>query len=441
MPSPLDSQDADQKPPSVHWWWWLAGGVGVLLIALFGYVYAKGIFRTAPDYSIANVPGLEDPQFHLSLVGLTNAVATTGYMTGFWDNVDDIYAARKAAMAQAERLIQYETYFMTPGRRADDFADVVVERALAGVTVQLLFDHQGTEAMPAEYWQRLRNMGVQVEFFRQPDWRAPLEYNSRSHRKLLIIDGQQVLIGGAGISDYWDGVEFDHDTAPWLDFEVAYEGEIVRLLQGKFLQNWAYAGGDINLDREVSTGPDEAVVPLYITDDTSTLNESSIRMLVQLSALAAQQRLWVGSPYFVPDRNTAQALIDAQGSGVDVRVLTMGDATDKRFVHLASRELYGDLLQAGIEVCEYQPSMMHAKFILVDADWVSTGSANFDPRSYFHNDELNISGPYPQLSDAVEQFFLNAMDNSRCLSYPEWQNRPWTEKLTGQVALIFKNLL
>ncbi len=458
MPNP-SAPISSEASSTLSLWWWLVGGLGVLLLVALGYFYLKGGLRSIPEHEVTNSPSIDNPDFVAGLVGLTGAVTTTGNLIGFWREIDQIYAARTDAIRRAEQLVQYETYFMTPGKRADAFADAVIDRALAGVTVQLLLDHQGSQDISQDYWRRLKNVGIEIHFFRQPDWRAPLEYNSRSHRKLLIIDGEQIFIGGAGISDYWDGTEFDHDTAPWLDFEVAYEGEIVTLLQGKFWQNWAYTGGTVDLSQfskngqvsqtetpqaeppQVDTPQADSPQTLYITDDTSTLNESPTRMLVQLSTLAAQERLWIGSPYFVPDSNTTHAMIQAQENGVDVRVLTMGAATDKPMVHWASRELYGPLLRAGITLCEYQPSMMHAKFILADDDWVSTGSANLDPRSYFHNDELNVSGFHAPLAQAVEQFVTDAIADSQCLSYADWQARPLLERLAGRFALLGKNLL
>jgi cardiolipin synthase len=434
-------QQQENKPTQSRLLWWFGGGILALLLLGLGYIYLRGVLRQEPEYAIENVPSLDDPRFPLTVVGLTDAIVADGTLTGFWSTIDEIYAARLDAIRQAEQLIQYETYFMTEGQRADDFAEAVMERASAGVRVQLLFDDQGTNDIPEEYWQQLRDAGVEVRFFREFDWRAPLEYNSRTHRKLLLIDGQQVLIGGAGVSDYWDGRTEQGDTAPWLEFEVRYEGEIASLLQGKFLQNWAYAGGTIDLEGEVFQVQDSGGLPLYITDDTSALNESYIRMLFQVSFLAAQERIWLGSPYFIPDPNTRRTLIQAKQRGVDVRVLTMSNITDKPLVHFTSRELYGDLLQAGIEVCEYQASMMHAKFLLIDSDWVSTGSANFDPRSYFHNDELNVSSSQPELIENVDRFFTNALNESNCLTYEEWQARPWNERLSGQFGLIFKNLL
>lgn len=435
----VPAADADDPPPA-----WAIGLGAIALIGLLaaaGYAYLRGLFQTAPDYTIVSAPSLDDPHFGSILEGLANAADTRGHLVGFWSTVDEIFAARTAAIQGANHRIQYETYFMTPGRRADAFAEVIADRAIAGVQVQLLFDHQGTRTMPQAYWRRLRNLGVEIRFFRCPNWRSPLEYNSRSHRKLLILDGQRVYIGGAGISDHWDGTAFAHDLAPWLDFELAYEGEVVPLLQGKFLQNWAYSGGNLDLTPQVTRSPDPDGVSLYITDDTSTLNESAIRLMVQLTILAAKTRLWIASPYFIPDANTVRALVAARQRGVDVRVLTMGHATDKPLVHLASRELYGPLLRSGIALYEHQPSMLHAKALLADEAWVSTGSANLDPRSYFHNDELNLSGLYPELAQKLEGFFLQAFECSRHLSYPDWQARPRRQRLKGRTALLAKNLL
>lgn len=420
---------------------WLAGGVAGVALLTFLFLYLRGIFRQEPEYNITASPTIEDPRFPIAVVSLTNALPTYGRMTGFWDNVDDVYAARNAAIRSAQRSIRFETYFMTPGRRADEFAAALIERAQAGVEVQMLVDDYGTDSIPSEYWQRLRNAGVQVLFFRPFDWRAPLEYNSRTHRKLLIIDSQQVLIGGAGVSDDWDGDPDIGDTASWLEFEVSYEGQVASLLEGNFFQNWAYMGGDLNLGPDTIPAKPNEAAPLFVTNDTSTLSESTIRMLFQMSFLGAKERIWIGSPYFIPENNTRAALIEAQQRGVDVRILTMSARNDKPIVRYAARENYEDLLAAGIQVCEYQPSMMHAKLALIDNNWVSTGSANFDPRSYFHNDELNISTQKPELVENIGNFFENSLADSECITYSEWQQRPFTERVMGQLGLIFKPLL
>ncbi|MGG6295488.1 phospholipase D-like domain-containing protein [Leptolyngbya sp. AN02str] len=463
----------------------VALGVAVSGLSVLGVMYMRGAFRTSAEYELENAPAAEDPRFALAMVSLGNAIASEGAMTGFWVGAEDIYAARLAAIREAQFSIRFETYYMQPGQRADDFAAALIERSQAGVKVQVIADDHGSDDIPDEYWQTLENEGIEVRLFRQFDWRSPTDYNSRTHRKLLIIDGQTVLTGGAGVSDEWDGDPEIDDRAPWLEFEVRYEGAIAQLLEGLFLQNWVQEGGSIDLAEALqprgstqsapqpdspdstnlvpepdptaagvqveasntnptgieTTGATAAVEPLYITDDSASLGESSVRMLTQLNALAATERLWLSSPYFIPDANTRRALMDAQNRGVDVRILTMSEKTDKELVHYTSREMYGDLLRAGVQICEYQPSMMHAKMTLVDRNWASTGSANFDPRSYFHNDELNISASHPELVQNLEQFFSTALQSSQCLTYEQWQQRPIWEQAQGRFGLLFKNLL
>ncbi len=422
--------------------WTLGGGLISLVLFPFFYLYLRGTFQESTEYELTNIPGVEDPTFPLAVAGLSGALPAQGSITGFWVGAEDIYTTRLEAIREAQDSILFETFYMTPGRRADDFAATLAEQAQAGVLIRMIVDDYGTSDMPKEYWQRLESLGIEVRRFSEFDWRAPLTYNSRTHRKLLIIDGERAYIGGAGVSDSWDGDPDIEDRAPWLDYEVRYEGEVVNLLIGKFFQNWAYEGGTIDLSEpSLSLTTIGDGFPMYILDDTSTLNQSAMGMLFQIGFSAAQERIWIGSPYFIPEGNTRQSLLQARKRGIDVRVLTMSQRNDKPIVYQASRVLYGDLLAAGVQICEYQPSMMHAKATLIDNGWASTGSANFDPRSYFHNDELNVSSSHPQLIENVENVFKEAFAESECLSYEQWQERPLTEKLVGQFGLIFKNLL
>ncbi|WP_414545564.1 phospholipase D-like domain-containing protein [Nostoc sp. CCY0012] len=428
---------------------YIGGSIIFLLVFVLVLLYLRGSFREDVEYKIINVPSVEDTRFPLLLVGLTNAVTTNGQLTGFWVGPDDIYAARLEAIRNAKRTIRFETYYMTPGRRADDFATALIERIQAGVKVQILVDDYGTKAIKDKYWQRLRKAGVQVQFFRKFNWRSPLEYNSRTHRKLLLLDSQQAMLGGAGVSDQWDGDPDISDGlrrsvargAPWLDMEISYSGEIASILEGQFMQNWAYVGGTVDLGQDLIQPQPESGTTLYIKDSTSQLNESTMRMLFQVSLLAARERIWISSPYFLPDVNTRNILMRARKNGVDVRILTMGRKNDKPLTYFASRELYDKLLQVGVQICEYQPSMNHAKVILIDNHWVSAGSANFDPRSYIHNDELNVSTNIPELINKVDSFFENALINSRYITHLHWKNRSVSERIKGRLGLIFKPLL
>jgi cardiolipin synthase len=401
-------------------------------------LYLRGAFYYKITYRMKDIPGLEEPHFPLALMGVSASVLTTGYPTDFWFNIDAIYAARLEVVRRARKTIHFETFYMTPGRRADEFADAIAERAEAGVEVLFIADSMGVLSISKDYWKRLRMAGVQVRFFHPFDWKAPFTYNIRTHRKLLLIDGEIAIVGGMGVSDLWDGMEKTGETAPWLDFEVRFIGPIVATLEGIFMQHWLYVGGVATLSSEVFNPTLSGGSPIIVTPSDSPSASSSVCALFYTSVLAAKRRVWIASPYFLPDSNSRKALLKAKKSGVDVRILTVGPHNDKQMIYYAVRERYRDLLKAGIEIYEYHPSMMHAKVLLIDDRWVSTGSANFDPRSLFHNEELHLSLAEPNLVQFAEHFFECAFPKSRRIELAQWQSRPLWQRLLGHIALFVR---
>ncbi len=415
------------------------GWGGAILLVLLGLLvflilYLRGTFRNKIKYRMKEFPGLEDPNFAF-IAGLSTSLPTQARIADFWAEPEAIYAARLEAIRGAQETIHFETFFMTPGRRANEFAAALAAQAQAGVKIRFIADHFGILTLPKKYWQRLRAAGVEVRFFHRFDWKAPLAYLARTHRKLLIVDGKAALVGGMGVSDYWDGMKKIGDVAPWLDCEVRIEGPVVTTLEGIFLQHWIYMGGSSFLKPAPETQPSQGSTVL-VTPSDSSYRVSPINTLFYASILAADKRVWIASPYFVLDSNLRSALITTKKRGGDVRVLTVGPHNDKKFVYYAARELYGSLLRAGIEVYEYQPSMMHAKVVLINDHWVSTGSANFDPRSFFQNDELHLSVSEPQLAKKVEHFFVSGFADGQRVAFQDWQARPWRGRLVGRLALF-----
>lgn len=413
--------------------------IGFILIVVF---YVQGAFRDYIDYRAINVPSPDERRFAVALSSLSNSLGATGCITDFWFEADEIQSARLEAIRNAKRCIHFETFFMTPGRRANDFAAALAERAAAGVEVQLVVDHYGTKKLPQTYWKQLKAAGVEVRFFKPFSWKAPFDYAGRTHRKLLLIDGKVALIGGAGISDFWDGQKKFGDTAPWFDFEFCLEGVVVSVLEGMFMQHWASAGGTVDLGAE-NFHPDPPVDPMILVtpSDDPSYQSSSIKALFTTAIFAARERVWISSPYFLPDHQSCQALITAKKRGIDVRILTCGPHNDKKFVYYASVELYGNLLPAGIKIHEHQPSMLHAKCLLIDDKWVTTGSANFDPRSFFHNDELNISTAEPQMVQHIEQLFHTGFERSQLVSIANWRTRPLWKRTVGRLVLFLQSQL
>ena len=428
-------------------WWLLVASLIISLIIFIGF-YLRGAFRDRLQYRVENPPDPEDEHFPITLASITNAFVTKGTVTDFWHEANQIQNARLAAIEQAQHTINFETFFMTPGQRANDFAAAIAAKASEGVRVRLIVDSYGTKDISARYWDRLQKSGVEVSFFNSFKWKAPLDYAGRTHRKLLLIDSQFGLVGGAGISDLWDGIEKSDDTQPWLDVEVKITGEIIAILEGVFSQHWTFDDGVADLSSAKSTGErqdqkeDEASADklmLVIPGANPRINFSPIRTFKYNSIIAARQRIWLASPYFLPDDNSIDLLIAAKQKGLDVRILTTSKRSDKKPVYYASFEHYGRLLKGNVEIYEFQPSMIHAKMLLIDDLWATTGSANFDPRSFCHNEELDLCSAQPKLVEGIKTTFEKGFEQSQQITYSEWQKRSLIKhRILGNIVDFFQ---
>ncbi|MNS14890.1 Major cardiolipin synthase ClsA [compost metagenome] len=404
---------------------------GALALALsLGYLQGMTTPRATP--AIASVPEAGTPGFISQLAAFTSSSATTVQVTGMWELPDEYFAARIEAVRQAKRSIRFETFFMTPGKRADDFAQALIERAKAGVTVQMIVDAAG-QSLDDAYWRSLKEAGVDVRFYHPFDARSPLRYNARSHRKILVVDGEVAFTGGVGVSDHWDGTK--QDLEPWSDLEIRYEGPAVQATSAVFQQHWAALGGNVTLDEPVKRRDGS---PALLSAASPADDESAIRWLYLATIRSAKERLWIASPYFLPGTAERQALVEAKHRGVDVRVLTEGPRNDKRYAYLAMREKYGPLITAGVTIYEYQPSFMHAKAILVDDEWAAFGSANLDPRSFFHNDELQLGVADPTVAARLAGFFDRAILKSKHITQEVWDARPLEERALGTAARMVR---
>ncbi len=330
---------------------WVLFSVSLLIVVTLIVLYFQGVFRSRTFYKINQLPAPAAANFPITIASLSDSFITQGKITGFWRKAEDIFAARLEAINNASQSIQFETFIITPGKRADDFAQGLIAKAQAGVTVQVIADRYGTKSIPKKYWHRLQNAGVQVQLFNPFTWRDPTANLKRNHRKLLLIDGETALIGGAGVSDLWDGKDETENNQPWLDYEVCFQGSLVTRLQGIFLQHWLDAGGALNWSSADVSPPHQQQETLLITSgEDPTRRDSGIRALFQSLLQTARKRIWIASPYFLPDTNSRKILQQTIARGVDVKILTMGAHNDKPPVRYASRQLYPKFLKAGIEI-------------------------------------------------------------------------------------------
>ncbi|KST69998.1 phospholipase D-like domain-containing protein [Mastigocoleus testarum] len=417
---------------------WLIASIFIALVIVILVLYLRGFFHLRIPYQICDLPSPKAKNFASTMAGLSDSFITEGKITNFCVFAEQIFAYRLEAISKASKSIQFETFIMTPGRRANEFALALAEKAQSGVKVQVLADHYGAKEIPSKYWSSLKSSGVEVLFFNRFSWRDPFYYLRRNHRKLLLVDNKIALIGGAGISDYWDGRDGIGDKTPWFDYEVCLQGSIIERLKNLFIQHWLDAGGSANFSEENFKFNQENQQTILIdAGEDPTLRDSGIRSLFQSLIAAARKRVWIASPYFLPNRNSRDILIRAKRKGIDVRILTMGPRTDKPPVRFASLELFSKLIKSDISIYEYQASMMHAKAMLIDDCWVSIGSANFDPRSFFHNDELNLLITEYTLTKRIEDFFLDGFSRSHSLTLKNLKHRPLKEKLLGRLMLLF----
>ncbi|MGB5896908.1 MAG: cardiolipin synthase B [Geitlerinemataceae cyanobacterium] len=426
---------------TVIWWGWIAFCI-VVAIVLIGF-YLRGAFRDRLRYKVIDAPSPDTPYFPYCLASTTNSSIVNSTITDFWNEPNEIQQARTDAIAKAQHTIDFETFFMTPGKRADDFALAIAERAAAGVEVRLIVDSYGTKDISKKYWQNLKRAGVKISFFNPFNWKAPLDYAGRTHRKLLIVDGKFALIGGAGISDLWDGKEKEDDTQPWLDVELRLEGEAIGFLSGIFSQHWTFDDRTANFAKEKfqTIGDREKLenLTILVPGANPSIRFSPIQTFKYNSIICARKQIWLASPYFLPDLHSIDLLVAAKKRGVDVRILTTSKRTDKKPIYYASYEHYGKLLQGGVEIYEFQPSMTHAKMLLIDDLWATTGSANFDPRSLVHNEELDICSLQPKLVRGIQKTFEKGFSQSRRILYPEWKHRSlFKHRILGNMVKFFQ---
>ncbi|MEQ9093627.1 MAG: phospholipase D-like domain-containing protein, partial [Miltoncostaeaceae bacterium] len=357
-------------------WRWPAG----LAAAAVGW-YASDSLRHRREnrrgYTLEGspLPGTED--FLRAAEALTQAPITRGNRVEVLVNGDTIFPVFLETIASARQTVNLLTYVYWAGEIGERVADVVCERARAGVACRVLVDAVGGASMRTGVVERMREAGVQVHYFRPPKPYAVRRLNNRTHRKVLVVDGAVGLTGGVGIADEWTGDA--QDPEHWRDTHLRIEGPAVRGLQGAFAENWLEATGQVLSDSDdlPELPPVDASrgVAMQVIRSSAGVGDTNVETLYYLALAAATTSIDLTSAYFAPRTVFLAALADAAERGVRVRVLVPGAHIDKDVVRYAGRSVYGELLRAGVEVYEYQPTMLHAKALVVDGVWATIGSA------------------------------------------------------------------
>ena len=381
--------------------------------------------------------GVADPQFELSMGGLLPPPIVTGNRVTPLVNGDQIFPAMLEAIRSARRTINFETFIYWSGTIGREFADALAERAKAGVKVHVLLDWLGTKKMKRELIEEMERAGVEVELYHPLKWFNAWRINNRTHRKLLIVDGAVGFTGGVGIADEWTGDAQDADH--WRDSHFRLEGPAVAQMQAAFMDNW------LKTHSAVLHGPDyfphlgpAGSCKAQVFQSSPSEGSESVRLMYLLSIACARRSIRIANAYFVPDDLSVQTLVDAVKRGVTVEVIVPGKHIDAHVVRRAGRARWGPLLEAGVAIHEYGPTMYHCKVMVVDDLWVSVGSTNFDNRSFRLNDEANLNVLDPDFARGQCELFERDKARSRRVTLQEWRHRPWTEKLKERAAALLR---
>ena len=382
-----------------------------------------------------------DREFLRAAEALTAAPISDGNDAELLVNGDRIFPAFLETIERAQRTVNLVTYVYWRGEIAEDVARTLCRKAREGVEINVLLDWVGTTKMDGALLDQMRDAGVCVAKFRPLRPYAVRRLNNRTHRKLLITDGRVGMTGGVGIAEEWTGDAQDPDH--WRDTHVRVRGPIVRHLQGAFAENWLEATGDalVGEDYLPALEPVGEGGPMQLVRSKAGVGDTNVEALYFLAIESARRTLDLTAAYFAPRPAFVEALCDAAHRGVQVRVLVPGPHIDKEFVRIAGRGAYDALLDCGVEIFEYQPTMLHAKSITVDGVWSSVGSVNFDNRSFQLHDEATLCVQSERFAARLTDQFEADLDVSEAIRPGRFDERPRRQRAAERVLTLARREL
>ena len=413
---------------------WLWSGATVVATALAVLLVANlSLGDKHIDKQVDTLYAASDAQFRRNVNVMFGPALVSGNRTQALVNGEVFFADMLEAIRGARRTITFESYIWWSGEIGAAFTQALIERARAGVKVHLLFDALGSGKIDDKAVEAMKDAGVEVEKYNP--WRLSTlaRINNRTHRKILVLDGRVAYTGGAGIGDEW---------LEWRDTQFRIEGPVVAQVQAAFIENWIEVTGRVLHGEEYfpPLSPAGEQAAQFIVTSPGGGSES-MQLMYLLSIAAATQSIRLSAAYFVPDDVEIRTLVAAAKRGVRVQIIVPGKETDSPLVRRASRSTWGDLLRAGVEFYEYQPTFFHCKVMVVDDLWVTLGSSNFDDRSFSVNDEANLNVHDRAFALEQARIFEQDLRSSRRVTYEQWRERPWTEKLWESTAGLFRSQL
>ena len=425
-----------------HPWWLLAlAAIGVAAVVLTILNLFFSIGDRPKHLRATSCPAVNTQEFIDAVAGTANAPVQEGGRAILLNNGVEIWPAILDALANAQHTINFMTYMWEPGKLSDQVLGVLEERLRAGVEVRLLLDWFGALSAREERFKSLESLGAKVCWFRGLEFGKLTRIHRRNHRRAIVIDGRVGFTGGASVADKWLGDA--QSPEEWRDIMVRVEGCLASNLQSAFSQLWASSYGEVLVGPEFyssdGSGSEGEYVSRHVCVISSPSNEANpLREFFWLSFAATREKLYITNSYFAPDDLIRSVLVERGRAGVDVRVLVPNEHTDVKPILYAGRHRYQALLEAGVRVYEYQPTMIHAKAFVVDGQWSVVGSANLDIRSKELNQEDVLGISDHEFGGQVERTFLADLQRAREIHLDEWRKRGLWERFLERFFVVFE---
>jgi cardiolipin synthase len=402
----------------------------VIAAIAFTYITASVNAEAGREAAIVSVPKVKSDAnaFMRALGGSASADIIGGNSITLLQNGVEIFPALLEAITSARESVHFSTFIYSSGEIPIQFANAFSAAAKRGVEVRMVFDKSGSKRVSPELMSRMRKAGCNIKWFRPIQWYSWAKYNHRTHRKLLIIDGTVAFTGGVGIADEWNG-NADSPTH-WRDTHVKVLGPGVASIQAAFVDNWNEATGELPIDEKYFPMLKPAGgASMCGIQSNPVFGASAAQRSMAVLIAGATERLWIANAYFIPPKPFVRALRAAKARGVDVKILLPGRYHDQPAVRRASRHTWRRLLDAGIELYEYEPTMIHCKIVIVDGSITSIGSINFDPRSFALNAEFGVVALDRELAKETEDAFEADLRYSRRVTTQDLRGLPAYERL------------
>jgi len=426
--------------------------IAIAALILFGVVLALiGILSVTHDTPVRSViaegdrdgpPSIEDPLFAHSIELFTGTHIDPGNAVQVLLNGNGTYPQLWKDIGSAQQTVTVQMYYSQPGAVADTMAKYLIDRAQHKVRVLLLLDAFGSQPLKRDWIANLRHAGVEVVWLRPLRWYTLQKAAQRSHVRVVVIDGRIGYTGGFGLADYWLGD--GHHEDQWRETNVRFEGPTVAALQATFAAGWAESTGELltgDIFFPKISFADVGDVQAGLMHSIPSTGSTPAERFFALSIAGARKTLYVTNSYFVPGENFMRLLLAAAHRGVDVRVLTVSDKTDVKTTWYAGRTYYEKLLEGGVKIYEYQPTMMHAKTMVVDGLWSCIGSMNFDNRSLSFNDESMLLTLDRKVGAQMDSVFMDDVKSSKEIKLDEFRKRPISGKILEWGAQKLRRVL